>query len=162
MPPDISRLRQSIIDFVNFPSWRNPIAVTLTLKQRITILGGSLSINKDRCSQNFHHFLNRLNRQLFGNRARRYGKSIPVFSVIEESADSRTHIHSLIDRPESVSIEEYKALITHSWKETDWGYNHIHFDENPNEGWIWYMTKPSQKTEFDLSIDWTNYRKPDC
>ena len=162
MNPNTSRIRRAIVDFVNYPAWQNPIAVTFTLKQRIATLGGVLLINRDRCSQNFHHFLNRVNRKLFGNAARRYGTSISVFPVIEESANSRVHIHSLIERPKRVSIEEYKSLISTEWRKTDWGYNHIHFDEKPNEGWLWYMTKPSQKSEFDLSIDWTNYRKPDC
>ena len=130
------------------------IACTLTLKQRVD----NQSIDHQIASQNFRHFLNRLNRHCFGNAAKRFDKKLAVISVIENNSSTRLHIHCSIELPDRYSFDDFCQIIRNLWTETKWGYTHIHFDEVRNDGWSYYLTKAHQKQDYDLSIDWMNFQ----
>ena len=50
-----------------------------------------------RCA--FRHFMNLLNRAVFGNAARRYGKRLRVIAVLEKGLNSPWHYHAAIEPP---------------------------------------------------------------
>src|SRR6185437_12310991 len=94
-------------------SWGAFCDVTLTLKQaRQPNSGGWVKIDDYRCRQAFRHFLNLLNRAVYGAAFRRYGKSLRVLPVLEKgevgacalrswdrSASGRWHIHCAMELP---------------------------------------------------------------
>ena len=133
-------------------AFTNPCAVTLTLKQA----DGWTKIDPISASTSFRHFRNRLNKALYGSAARRYGKFVPMISVIERSAANRYHYHCAIDRPDKTDSEAFELLIRKCWGQTPFGYREIHFQHSANSGWLNYITKSSQKESFGDSIDWLN------
>ena len=155
----LKQYRNALLTFINFPSWKNATAVTLTFKQVFHSIAGSMRLTSEYASKNVRHFLNQINRKYFGNASKRYGKRIAVFPVMETSVEGRLHYHLLIDRPVHIEPVRFEADIRRIWRSTDWGYDQIHIDHKPNEGWIYYLTKYSQKPEYDLSIDLANLHK---
>jgi hypothetical protein len=155
----LTEYRKQLLNYINFPSWINPVAVTLTYKQVFHSISGSIGLTATLASQNIRHFFNKINRRYFKNAFKRYGKQLSAVPVMEISDDGRIHYHLLIDRPSHISLAQFDVDIRAIWRSTDWGYKEIHIDPNPNQGWLYYITKRSQKPEYDLSIDWMNYHK---
>jgi hypothetical protein len=73
----------------------NPINITLTQKQ---VVDGQ-RIDDETSSANFRHFRNLLNRRLFGNAHKRYGRQLSMLVVREDGAWHRHHIHAIIEKP---------------------------------------------------------------
>ena len=66
-------------------SWGEFCDVTLTLKQgHQPDSGGWVKIDDYRCRQAFRHFMNLLNRAVYGSAFRRYGKRLRVLPVLEK------------------------------------------------------------------------------
>jgi hypothetical protein len=94
-------------------SWGDFCDVTLTLKQRHQPdSGGWIKIEDYRCRQAFRHFMNLLNRAVYGSACRRYGKRLRVLPVLEKGevrartlrswergTSGRWHIHCAIELP---------------------------------------------------------------
>ena len=146
--------RSSIIEYIKTINWNNPFGLTLTLKQYFD----SQKLDMITASLNLKQFTNRLNRLLFGASARRYGKGVKLFPVIESSADKRIHIHAIIDCPDHINDTDFSNKIDEAWSKTNWGYRHTHIQPIRDDGWASYITKFSQKTEYDLAIDWNNVK----
>ena len=146
--------RQELIKFINSIEWSNPIALTLTLKQRVF----NHSLDLIQVTATIRHFMNRLNRKIFGNASKRYDKKLKLFPVIEHGADKRFHIHAIIDCPNKITTDQFNSKITESWSSIDYGYNHIHIQPIHNDGWTNYITKFQTKLDYALSIDWENVR----
>src|ERR1700676_4845099 len=73
-------------DFFDTSSWGAFCDVTLTLKQaRLPDSGGWVKIDDYRCRQAFRHFMNLLNRAVYGAAFRRYGKSLRVLCAFRGS-----------------------------------------------------------------------------
>jgi len=71
--------------FFDTSRWGAFCDVTLTLKQaRQPDSGGWVKIDDYRCRQAFRHFMNLLNRAVYGAAFRRYGKSLRVLHVLEK------------------------------------------------------------------------------
>ena len=99
--------------FFDTSNWGAFCDVTLTLKQaRQPDSGGWLKIDDYRCRQAFRHFMNLLNRAVYGAAFRRYGKSLRVLPVLEKGevcaralrswdrgTSGRWHIHCAIELP---------------------------------------------------------------
>jgi hypothetical protein len=151
--------RKALLTFINFPAWKNPVAITLTFKQVFHSVAGSIRLTSEHAAKNVRHFLNQLNRRYFGNASKRFGKGIPTLPVLEVSREGRLHYHLLMDRPTHIDPVHFQSDIRSIWKSTDWGYDQIHIDTNPNEGWIYYITKYSQKPEYTDAIDFLNCHK---
>jgi len=71
--------------FFDTSSWGAFCDVTLTLKQaRQPDSGGWVKIDDYRCRQAFRHFMNLLNKAVYGAAFRRYGKRLRVLPVLEK------------------------------------------------------------------------------
>jgi hypothetical protein len=132
--------------------FQNPAAVTLTMKKRVRDRNADLIV----ASENFRHFINRLNHKLLGSRAKRYGARLRTVAVIESNAEGRLHYHAMIDRPYHCSFEMFKDGVTEQWLRTDFGYREIDIQDAADAGWIDYMLKSRQKTSLLDFIDWNN------
>jgi len=146
----------------------NPLFVTFTLKQKIQFQSevGTHLVDLDEVYMrtNFRHFSNRLNKKVFGNSFRRYGKRLKMV-VVEEGKKNgvRLHQHTVIETPSHLDQLQFNSLIGEIWtNKTLWGYEDIRFDV-PNKskgdvsGWINYITKSKSKgRDLNSSIDWEN------
>jgi hypothetical protein len=141
--------------------------VTLTLKQgRRSDSGAWLKIDDYPCRQAFHHFMNLLNRAIYGAAFRRYGRRLRVLPVLEKGevragalrswergTSGRWHIHSAIELPSRFDAVAFESLIRGCWAKVEWGYGRILVRDGANAGWINYMLKDRQKSEFDDVLD---------
>lgn len=160
---DSCSLRNSLRNWINLDDWSHPFAVTLTLKQGVWVEGERgrfwVPLTPIECSQNLRHFLNVLNRRVYGPSSQRYSKRISVLPVLEGGDSKRLHYHLVIDCPRTDLLEEFPALVTGVWKSTMWGYEQAVITPCDDE-WIAYMTKLRDKPDFGMSIDWMNCTIP--
>jgi hypothetical protein len=75
--------------------FQNQAAVTLTMKKRV----GGRNADPIVASENFRHFMNRLNHKILGSAAKLHGRHLKTVAIIETNADGRLHYHTMIDRP---------------------------------------------------------------
>ena len=153
--------------FFDTSSWGAFCDVTLTLKQaRQPDSGGWVKIDDYQCRQAFRHFMNLLNRAVYGAAFRRYGKRLRVLPVLEKGevraralrswdrgTSGRWHIHCAIELPSHFDGIGLENLICDCWAKVEWGYGRILVRDGANAGWINYMLKDRQKSEFDGFVD---------
>jgi hypothetical protein len=86
--------------FFDTSSWGPFCDVTLTLKQaRQSERGAWVKINDYPCRQAFRHFMNLLNRAVFGAAFRRHGKRLRVLPVLEKGEVRTPHyVHGIVAR----------------------------------------------------------------
>lgn len=152
-------IQHSLRQWVQLDRWTHPFAATLTLKQRIGGDGGVSSaaetLTPEIASRNLRHFLNVLNKRVYGTAAQRFGKRLPVFPVLEGGGGKRLHYHLAIDCPRDDLLEAFPAMIVTEWRKTLWGYDQS-LVTPCDAGWFTYMTKLRDKPDFASSIDWMN------
>jgi hypothetical protein len=148
-------------------SWGEFCDVTLTLKQgHQHDSGGWIKIEDHRCRQAFRHFTNLLNRAVYGSAFRRYGKRLRVLPVLEKGevraralrlsergTSGRWHIHCAIELPSHFDAVALEKLIRDCWAKVEWGHGRILVRDCANAGWISYMLKGRQKSEFEGFLD---------
>ena len=141
--------------------------VTLTLKQtRQSDSGAWIKIDDYRCRQAFRHFMSLLNRAVYGAAFRRHGKRLRVLPVLERGevharalrswergTSGRWHIHCAIELPSHCDAVALERLIRNCWAKVEWGSGRILVRDGANAGWINYMLKNRQKSEFDGFLD---------
>lgn len=75
-------IQKSVRQWIDIDGWHYPFAVTLTLKQRIGGDGGvsaaSESLTPEIASRNLRHWLNVMNKQVYGGAAQRHSTSAPL------------------------------------------------------------------------------------
>jgi hypothetical protein len=153
--------------FFDTSSWRSFCDVTLTLKQARRSNNGSwVKIDDYPCGKAFRHFMNLLNRAVYGTAFRRHGKRLRVLPVLEKGevrtrtlrswehgTSGRWHIHCAIELPLHLDAVALESLIRDCWAKVEWGYRRILVRDGANAGWIDYMLKDRQKSEFDGLFD---------
>jgi hypothetical protein len=157
-------LQSSLRDWLSLERWRQPFAVTLTLRQCVTVPNGTMPtkvwLTDTAATQNLRHFLNKLNRTVFGKAALRFGRGVGCIPILEGGSFKRLHYHAMLDCPRSDLTAEFPLLVAEHWRSTQWGYWQIDCQSDPDEGWLTYMTKFRDKPNFADAIDWTNLRLP--
>jgi hypothetical protein len=146
-------------DLFNTSDWSSLWDLTLTLKQARKTDDGLRWVRTDeyQCRAAFRHFMNLLNRSVYGNAFRRHGKQLRVLPILEKEERGRWHFHAAIEPPSHTEPDQFKALISRCWSKVDWGYREIVVRPNADRGWIKYMLKHRQKSAFDAwsdCIDW--------
>jgi len=148
-------------------SWGPFCDVTLTLKQaRQSERGAWIKIDDYPCRQAFRHFMNLLNTEVYGAAFRRYGKRLRVLPVLEKGdvhanalrswergASGRWHIHCAIELPLHLDAVALEKLIRRCWAKVELAYSRILVRDCADAGWINYMLKDRQKSEFDGFVD---------
>lgn len=151
------RMQNEIRKFVASRDWVAPHAVTLTMRQAVKSPGGRrTTLTPDLASQNFRHFLNVLNKGVWGKAAERLGKSVQCFCVLEGGADKRYHYHAVLDCPRQDLLEHFPEMIESAWERTDWSYNQSDIQPFCDEGWINYISKFRDKSDYLSAFDWMN------
>jgi hypothetical protein len=148
-------------------SWGPFCDVTLTLKQaRQSERGAWIKIDDYACRQAFRHFTNLLNRAVYGAAFRRHGRRLRVLPVLEKGevcagvlrpwergTSGRWHIHCAIELPSHLDPVALEKLIRACWAKVELGYGRILVRAGADAGWISYMLKDRQKSEFDSCVD---------
>src|SRR6201996_4233022 len=167
MENNASLLKATILTLFDTSTWRSFCGVTLTLRQaRQLDSGGWIKIDEYQCRQAFRHFTNLLNRAVYRGAFRRHSKRLRVLPVLEKGemrssalrftelgASGRWHIHCAIELPKHVDAIALESLIRSSWSKVEWGYGQVLVRDNANGGWISYMLKRTQKSQFDGPLD---------
>jgi hypothetical protein len=148
-------LQKETRTFFNNLSWTDPVAVTLTLKKARFQNGVWIKADEIVYSQNLRHFLNVLNKKLYGGRSRK-GWHLSVASVLEAGASDKPHFHLLLDKPPHLSCEVFACLIQEIWSKTHWGHKIVDVSPEGGERWINYITKFRTKRDFGDAINWQN------
>jgi hypothetical protein len=156
-------IRKAFRDWVDLDRWQSPTAVTLTMRQSISKETDDgcfhVRLNELSASQNFRHFMNRLNRAAFGKAAQRYGKGLAVVPILEGGSNKRLHYHAIIDCPATLRSDFHSEIVRH-WLATEWGYYQTDCQHDADRGWLNYITKFRDKSDFAASIDLMNLRLP--
>ena len=153
--------------FFDTSSWGPFCDVTLTLKQgHQSDRGARIEIDDYPCRRAFRHFMNLLNRAVYGSAFRRHGKRLRVLPVLEKGevrartlrsrergTSGRWHIHCAIELPLRFDAIALENLISSCWRKVEWGYGRILVRDGANAGWINYMLKDRQKSVFDGFLD---------
>ena len=148
-------------------SWGPFCDVTLTMKQsRQSESGAWIKIEDYQCRQAFRHFMNLLNRAVYGAAYRRHGKRLRVLPVLEKGEVrasalrpwergrfGRWHVHCAIELPTHFDAVALEKLIRACWAKVEFGYGRILVRDGANAGWISYMLKNRQKSAFDSFLD---------
>ena len=154
-------LQQGIRDFIlgkDGIGWTSCLSVTLTMKQ----FAEGESLDQINASRNMRHFLNRLNKSVYGNAWQRFDCRVNVLPV-QECTD-RIHYHLLIEPPKTrntryLSREEFKSRLEECWKKTKFGHQEIcikELEDGDSMGkWCSYITK--FKNGDSDQLDWENY-----
>ena len=151
----------------NTSGWGPFCDVTLTLKQaRQSDSGAWVRTDEYPCRQAFRHFMNLLNRAVYGPAFRRYGKRLRVLPVLEKGevrapalcswqrgTYGRWHIHCAIESPSHLDAVALEKLIRHCWAKVECGCGRILVRDGANAGWISYMLKDQQNSEFEGPLD---------
>ena len=145
------------LQFLERLKFENAMAGTLTMKQ----VHEGLWLDPIRCSQNFRHFMNRLNHKTYGVRSGRRKKRLAVLPVQENSVSQRLHVHFIMSRPTWISYGDFIGLADECWKKTPYGYNSNSYSDNADAGWLIYILKSPTKHCLADSIDWENFYHPE-
>ena len=138
-------------------------ALTLTLKPYRTVLTerGEIreALTKDNASANMRHFINRLNASLYGNAAKRYGKSITILATVEgEATNKLLHYHCAIGNlPDTLNEQTIHCKIKAAWEQTNFGNQQVNIQRMQTSGWLGYMSKEVGLHNTDV-VDWENVR----
>jgi hypothetical protein len=110
--------------------------------------------------------MNLLNRAVYGSAFRRHDKRLRVLPVLERGevrtralrswergTSGRWHIHCAIELPSHFDAVSLENVIRDCWAKVDWGYGRILVRYGANAGWVNYMLKGRQKSEFDGFLD---------
>jgi hypothetical protein len=136
--------------FFDTSSWGDFCDVTLTIKQsHQPESGGWAKIDDYQCREAFQHFMNLLNRAVFGPAFRRHGKRLRVLPVLEKGEvraralrswecgiSGRWHIHCAIELPLHFDAVGLEKLIRECWAKVAWGHSRILVRDGANAGWI--------------------------
>ena len=148
-------------------NWGPFCDVTLTLKQAQRLDNGTWTkVDDYPCRQAFRHFMNLLNRAIFGAAFRRFGKRLRVLPVLEKGevrtrslrscergTSGRWHIHCAIELPSHLRAVALEKLIRSCWAKVDLGCRRILVRDRADAGWVRYMLKDGQKSAFDGILD---------
>ena len=131
-----------------------PLALTLTLKQVIEVKNNNgiyyTKIDKDECRQIAKRFTQKLNQQIFGNSAKRYGKGLKYLIVVEgERSCKNLHLHMAIGKiPEHIKWSDIKELVANA-KSKVAGIDKQFDVDIADSGWMEYLTKELGKADTD-------------
>ena len=138
--------KQATRDFLRSLHTHYPLALTLTLKQSYPITNAYGTyiqyLDKDEIRRIARQFKNKLNQQIFGSSAKRYGKGMNYLIVVEgERTYKNLHLHMAIGgKPEFIKWNELDSLVRNAKQRI------VEIDEQykldvVDSGWSEYITK---------------------
>jgi hypothetical protein len=71
----------------------------------------------------------------------------------DRGTSGRWHIHCAIELPSHCDAIALEKLTRKCWAKVEWGYGRILVRDRANAGWINYMLKDCQKSNFEGIVD---------
>jgi hypothetical protein len=146
--------KTALIQLCETSHWHSVVGLTFNLKQSdVTPLGGFVRIDELTAKKAFRHYMNVLNRRIYGAAFRHHGKRLRVIPILEKSADGRWHYHAAIEPPRFQDKSAFGGIAMDVWLQTPLGYGHGEISVNADGGWIAYMAKLRGKSGLDEYFD---------
>lgn len=145
-PTAMPTQKQATRTWLNSLHKQYPLALTLTLKQSNLVKNANgayiQKLDKDEVRRIARHFTQKLNQQVFGSSAKRYGKGLKYLVVIEgERTGKNLHLHMAIgDLPSYVKWNEVDGLVRNA-KLRVAELDEQHKVDIVDSGWMEYLTK---------------------
>ena len=100
---------------------------------------------------NYRHFLNRLNRKVFGsankNKRKKLRKKVRwVGAVHEIGRKSSIHVHCLLEKPTHIKSTDFVDKVKESWLDTHYGY----LGRN-DSGFDWQLITKTEEQIFNMT-----------
>lgn len=136
-----------------------PLALTLTLKQVIKIKTPTgvirRRLTREHSEKIAQKFIEKLNGAVFGNFAKRHGKSLKYIPVIEgERSNKNLHLHFAIGGlPETIMFNEFYIYVEKAKYYTE-NVDEQYKIDIADSGWLEYLSKETAKTHSD-NVLWT-------
>jgi len=146
--------KQATRDFLRSLHKQYPIALTLTLKQSYAITNANgtyiQKLNRDEVRRIATHFKHKLNQQIFGSSAKRFGKGLRYLMVMEgERTYKNLHLHIAIgEKPDFIKWNELDTLVCNA-KNKITEIDTQHKLDIVDSGWCEYITKELGMTDTD-------------
>ena len=138
--------KQATRNWLNSLHKQYPVALTLTIKQvnsYKSVKGVHIKkLDRDECRRIATHFTHKLNQQVFGSSAKRYGKALKYLVVVEgERTTKNLHLHIAIgDLPSYVKLNELDKLVCNAKLKVE-ELDAQHKVDIVDSGWLEYLTK---------------------
>ncbi len=145
-PNSLPTQKQATRTWLSSKSTEYPLALTLTLKQTIsqkTSFGiYRRCIGRLDCERIAKRFIQKLNKEVFGNSAKRHNKSLKYLVVVEgERTYKKLHLHMAIgDLPKHVRLNEFDGLVKKAKVHVE-EIDVQHKVDIADSGWMEYITK---------------------
>ena len=142
----VATQKQATRTWLNSLHKQYPVALTLTLKQHnvVTNAYGTYiqKMDKDEVRRVAKHFTQKLNQQIFGSSAKRYGKGLSYLIVVEgERTNKNLHLHMAIGNlPAYVKWNEIDGLVRNAKLRVE-ELDEQHKVDIVDSGWMEYLTK---------------------
>lgn len=149
---NFTELRQMIRE-QDYSKWNRPHAWTFTFKY---------PQSTQSAKRKMRHFLNVLNKKVYGNASQRFSKKIRCIPILEGGNGTQIHYHLILDHLSrgDMKAETYQLIMNSLWKFGSCKDNGLfHYDEEDGRtGWVNYITKSETKESEskDLFIDVEN------
>lgn len=83
-----------------------------------------IKIDDNKAKKNTSIWLDYLNKRVYGNAYRRFGRKLNILTVMEKNKDNkRLHIHALIECPKWMDKEEMIRAVDMAWDRSPWSYD---------------------------------------
>jgi hypothetical protein len=147
--------KQATRTWLNGLSKQYPIALTLTVKDWIEVKNEKGTyykcLDKDEIARIAKHFTQKLNGQIFGSSAKRFGKGLNYLIVIEgERTLKKLHLHMAIGGlPSYVKFNQIDKLVRNAKLSVSELDEQHKVDVAGDSGWVEYLTKELGKHDTD-------------
>ena len=139
----MNTMRAEAIDWLDKHEW--DLGITLTFKH---------DVSEQKADRAIGHMWNRVDRALYGNAAKRYGKRVERVNVFENNYcknNLHCHIGAKVPANRTIDATGLRDFIAKTWKQVGCaGYiNDFQFIYN-SKGWTEYITKDITATSTDV------------
>lgn len=155
--PCNGNLREATCEWLKSKRWSFPLALTMTLKQsfavKTTVGIRYKKLTRQDCEYAAGRFIKKLNREVFGSAAEKYGKTLSYLPVLEgERSRKNLHLHFAIgDLPSHVNYMQIQPMIINAMRRVPM-IDVQHFESLADQGWIDYITKEITPTNTDAIL----------
>lgn len=116
-----NRLTAACVQWLASP--RLNMFVTVTLKQRITSIHGSVALTTDEVIRTARLIRDRTGKKLC--RRPKPGAQLLFIPFIHNSPNERLHLHILAERPDGIDPIYFEGSFKNAIKKLDWPYNEV-------------------------------------
>jgi hypothetical protein len=131
------------------------IALTLTFKRRV----GATWLSEEIAQSTLRHFLQRINKVERKKRRLSGSDRLRVVAIREGAVakgQKHLHYHLQIQVPTGTDAEHFSAHCRQVWSRLDWGAVQTDAKYVRDSGWMSYMLKLRDKSDFAYAIDIDN------